>query len=169
MVTRLSLLTTLLLGLAARGQSLDPVTPPPLVSAQARWTKPGDPVPLGYRVRSEPHWGLVAAGAATLALSYGPFAAIGIQVGEPLNAIPVIGPMLAFHPSRESYLGPFIDAFSVVAIAVDVMMQLGGSVMLVTGLVARKSWLERVPSAPDVLLVPAAPGSTVGASLVARF
>ncbi len=165
---KLALVITLLAGLASQAQALDPVSPPPLV--EAPWTRRGDPVPAGYRVRTEPNWGLVSAGAATLAITYGPFVLVAIQSGQAFNAIPIVGTILAYRPSEETWIGNFIDALAMTALVVDGLMQAGGVVMLVAGLAARKSSLERIPtSRPGLEVLPAAPGSSLGLSVRGRF
>ncbi|MGC4089770.1 MAG: hypothetical protein QM756_18175 [Polyangiaceae bacterium] len=100
--------------------------------------------PAGSTTVDEPRWGLVTAGAITLAASYGIMAAIA--VGQAANdpnadslaalAIPLIGPVIV---DRREGAGGALSVFGTGP-------QLAGAVMLLVGATSARRVLVRTPS-----------------------
>lgn len=125
--------------------------------------KESHPVPPGFHPAQEPHWELVGRGALAFTTAWLPMVMVALATRTPLLAIPLAGPILGYR-AAEGPLAEIVNVFAIAGIAIDLSVQLFGVCMAVAGFAKPAKWLER-----DVSLVPGAPGTPMGASVVGRF
>lgn len=129
--------------------------------------------PEGFHLVSEVRLGLLGGGIAAFAGGYGLSLLAGLGTGAPLGAIPLLGPLFVgaswWSPSS-GFLAGFANFWVVLLVAVDLVAQGAGIVMMSVAGGAPQRWLERnVATNPVATIVPGAPGAPLGASVVARF
>lgn len=126
-------------------------------------------VPEGFTLVEEPRLALIVPGAVLLGAGYALTTFIGIAVGIPSAAFPLLGPIFfaaqAWQPGGSFGVGFLLDALIVLLVAVELAAQVTGAVLLITGLAKPKRWLERLP----VTIVPSATANTMGFAVVGRF
>lgn len=122
-------------------------------------------VPPGFRLVSERRDDLLRAGAITFGVSYAVMVVVSVVSQIYAGLIPIIGPI--FHMAQTSNLG--VNGLTIVFGTVHVVAQGVGLGLIIAGLVAKRQWLERDPTGPQLMLLPSAAGSPLGASLVGRF
>ncbi len=104
--------------------------------------------PPGYHYERRPNLGLVIAGASQAGAMWLFTTVIGLTVGAERNpeayrlAVPVAGPFLFINRTRNDDFEDLVDGFLVF----DGVVQLGGAVLVLVGLVAGKRVI--VPDAP---------------------
>lgn len=152
-------------------ESLRPTAPQP--KSASSW-EDGDPVPYGYHVREEPRRGLVTAGYIVTAIPYGISAMAALSADfenhSGLLLLPVVGPWMTLgrrdyaecdndSPSHDG-LACLADAFVVMGLIADGMMQVAGATLLLTGYLATTKRLE--PNGYSISLLPQPIGTGYG-------
>lgn len=136
-----------------------------------RFRIPKGGLPTGFHLVTEPRWSLVAAGLSTFGVATALQLWVAFSTRTPLHAVPFGGQLLAVADLMRSSSGwgAFgILMFGGLAAIIDIAAQLAGVVLLIVGVAAPTRWMER--DAPSTVhLVPGAPGTPAGASLVGRF
>ncbi len=138
-------------------------------------------MPAGYHLREEPRWGVVTGGWLLTGIPYGLSAAATLSADFKNESvyllIPFAGPWLTLGrrdyydcdgTDAEDHAGGCVaDAFVVMGLIFDGIMQLGGGTMLLTGYTMQRKLLVREQWSLE--LRPGAIGSGYGALLDSTF
>lgn len=131
-------------------------------------------VPPGFHLVSEPRPAMIAGGIGALAGGYSLTLVISLLAQQWGGAVPFVGPIIfaaqVWLPPGRFGEGTLIDIFIATLAIVEVAAQVAGVILMVVGVASPAKWLERGGEKPAaVTFLPGAPGTPLGASVVARF
>lgn len=123
-----------------RGGFRDPRAVDPRYLGGARERRPfTGTVPAGFTLVTEPNWLAITPGIIVFASSWLFGTAVSFALGQPVGAVPLVGPVLA-----STALG---SAGSLVAAAItDCLVQSMGASLIIFGLVTPRRFVESMPA-----------------------
>jgi hypothetical protein len=142
------------------GYAYVPVTPTVPVGYQSSPELPyteGEPIPLGYRLKEEPRWGLVTGGWILTGVAWGLSGMVALTADFKNSSgyllVPFVGPWLTMNrrdygncsddPSVHEGLRCTADVFVVMGLITDGLLQAGGGALLLSGYLAQRKILVR--------------------------
>ena len=130
-------------------------------------------VPAGFHLVSEPRLAMIGGGIGALAGGYALTLAISLASLQWGGAVPFVGPIIfaaqVWLPPGSFGVGTLADIFIATLAIVEVAAQVAGVILIVVGVTSPTKWLERGAEKPGISVLPGAPGTPLGASVVARF